>query len=265
MDQGGRGLVGRGRALAGAFLLMLAAVLVAGAGVAKAAPVGDCGTPQARVNRALASLHFPWRALHYRYVARSPRADGLMALTWTGTIRRTEVYVQPCGQESDALLRHVIAHEVGHAIDDEWGSKNERKGWLKARGLGSSTPWYACDGCPVWDTGEGDFVEVFSLWQTGQFHSDLAPPPTRTQLKKLVRLIPRHRPLLGRPTTSDPGAGAITVTGSGTTAPPPSYAYPPAPAPDPIVPVVPPTAAPTPVPAPSPTHCVYWLFVPVCS
>jgi hypothetical protein len=256
----------RGRAAAGALLLLVTALLVVAAGVAHAsrADASTCGTPQQRVNRALDSLHFPWRLLHYRYAAMSPRADDLLALTWTGTIRRTEVYVQACGQETDALLRHVLAHEVGHAIDDEWGSKQERKTWLKARRLAASTPWYACDGCPVWKTGEGDFVEVFSLWQTGQFRGQLAQPPTKAQLGRLVRLIPRHRPLLkpvSRPAASDPGAGTITVTGSSPTpspaptTPPPSYTY----APEP--------PAPTP-PAPTPStpagSCTYFFYVPIC-
>ena len=251
----------RSRALAGTLLLLVTALLVVAAGVAHASPgtASSCGTPQQRVNRALDSLHFPWRLLHYRYVAMAPRADDIRALTWTGDIRRTEVYVESCGQESDALLRHVLAHEVGHAIDDEWGTKKERKGWLKARGLASSTRWYACDGCPVWGTGEGDFVEVFSLWQTGQFHSDLAPQPSKAQLKRLVRLIPRHKPITAVVTAlTDPGAGTIVVTGTGTTpAPPPTYTYQPDPAPAPA-----PTPAPT--PSPVPTTCVYFLFVPVC-
>lgn len=269
--QPGRASVGaRGRAFAGALLLLVTALLVIAAGVAHASPSaassgpGGCGTPQQRVNRALDSLHFPWRLLRYRYVAMGPRADGLLALTWTGTIRRTEVYVEPCDQESDALLRHVVAHEVGHAIDDEWGSKQERRAWLKARGLSTSTPWYACDGCPVWKTGEGDFVEVFSLWQTGQFRAQLAQPPTKAQLARLVRLIPRRKPLLAvvkpKPAATDPGAGTISVTGSAPPAPPPSYAYPP-----PATPAPAPAPEPTPAPTPVPTSCVYWFFFPLCS
>ena len=256
----------RGRTLAGALLLLVTALLVVAAGVAHASPLAasSCGTPQQRVNRALDSLHFPWRLLHYRYVAMAPRADDVLALTWTGDLRRTEVYVQSCTAEGDALLRHVVAHEVGHAIDDAWGTKKERRGWLKARGLASSTRWYACDGCPVWNTGEGDFVEVFSLWQTGQFHSDLAPQPTKAQLKRLVRLIPRHKPLAAVVTAAtDPGAGIITVTGTGTgtapapapTAPQPSYTY--APDPQPTTPADPAPSTPAPT-------CAYFLFIPVC-
>jgi hypothetical protein len=205
-------------------------------------------------------LSFPWRTLHYRYVAMPPRADGILALTWTGAIRRTEVYVEPCGEESDALLRHVIAHEVGHAIDGAWGSTPERERWLKARHLASSTTWYACDACPVWDSGEGDFVEVFSLWQTGQFHPGIARQPSRSQLRRLVRLIPRHAPARPAPVVApDPGTNAA----AGTPASPPSAGYPPPADPSPAPT---PAANPSPPPAsasPSPT-CTYVIFIPVC-
>ena len=230
-----------------------------------AASVG-CASPQARVEAALDSLHFPWRNLHYRYIAEPPRSDDLLALTFTGTARRTEVYVQSCAQESDELLRHVLAHEVGHAIDSAWGSTKERRAWLKARGLAASTPWYACNECPVWRTGEGDFVEVFSLWQTGQFGGELAKAPSNAQLRKLIRLIPRHGPATKH--AKDPGPGTITVTGTAQPTPPPSTGdqQDPAPAPAPV-PTPDPTSNPTPLPTPDPApsqSCVYVMFFPVC-
>jgi len=188
-----RGLRPRWRA---AIVVVVAlSALDAADGVAASSPLPTglaCASPQARVDAALDGVHFPWRALGYRYVAAPPRAD-LLALTFTGAQRRTEVYVQPCAIEPDALLRHVIAHEVAHAIDAEWMTPGRRTAWTRARRLAPGTAWYACDRCPVWSSGEGDFAEVFALWQTGAF-AGYASAPTLTQLPCLVRLFPRRAP-----------------------------------------------------------------------
>jgi hypothetical protein len=177
----------------GAAVAAAAGLALTPAAVAQAAPnahATTCASPQVRLAHALSSLRYPWRRLGYRVVAVPPRNNGLLALTTTGTERRTEVYVESCAQESDALLRHVVAHEIGHAIDAELMTDASRARWLRARHLTASTPWYACDRCPVWNTGEGDFVEVFSLWQTGAFSGTVAPRPSRADLRRLVRLIP---------------------------------------------------------------------------
>ena len=153
----------RARAAATLATLLLALTPMTAAHATKRHP-GGCARPSARLARALASLHYPWRSLGYRIVAVPPRHDGLLALTMTEPVRRTEVYVDTCANESDALLRHVVAHEVGHAIDATYMTDASRARWLRARGLPASTSWYACDRCPVWSTGEGDFEKVCSFF-----------------------------------------------------------------------------------------------------
>ncbi|MCW2614538.1 MAG: Peptidase superfamily [Frankiales bacterium] len=103
--------------------------------------------------------------------------------------KRIAMYVRPCGSQSVELLRHVMAHELGHAHDTELMSAADRRAWLAARGIPASTPWYGCSGCTDFATPAGDFAEVYAQWARGAStnRSQLAGDVGRAQLAALAR------------------------------------------------------------------------------
>ncbi len=101
--------------------------------------------------------------------------------------KRIEVYVRV--EQSDRLLAHVIAHEIGHAVDVTLNDGPERRLWQDARNIASS-PWWPGDGATDFRTGAGDFAESFAAWQVGteDFRSELGGPPNAEQLNLLIAL-----------------------------------------------------------------------------
>ena len=105
---------------------------------------------------------------------------GYMGLTHLQE-RRIEVFVRACGTQSDELLRHVMAHELGHAYDTVRMSAAQREAWKAVRGIPAATPWYGCSGCTDFATPAGDFAEVYAQWARGassnrsELAGDVAP------------------------------------------------------------------------------------------
>ena len=114
---------------------------------------------------ALASLRGGAARTGFR-VEFAPARKGYMGLTHLRE-RRIELFVRPCGVQSDELLRHVAAHELGHAYDTTHGTSASRAAWMAARGIPASTPWYGCSGCTDFATPAGDFAEVYAQWARG--------------------------------------------------------------------------------------------------
>lgn len=101
---------------------------------------------------------------------------------------RVEVYVGSCAAESDRLLRHVVAHEMGHALDSLRMTDAQRADYLAARGIPAGTPWFGCNGCQDFATPAGDFAETYAQWQRGasDSRSTLAAPANSAQLTALA-------------------------------------------------------------------------------
>ena len=118
----------------------------------------------------------------------APARKGYLGLTHLQQ-RVVEVFVRPCGSQSDELLRHVIAHELGHAYDTTHGNAAVRAAWQAARGIPASTPWYGCSGCTDFATPAGDFAEVYAQWLRGASsnRSELAGSPGPAELERLAR------------------------------------------------------------------------------
>jgi hypothetical protein len=89
---------------------------------------------------------------------------------------RIDIYVRT--EESEALLAHVIAHELGHAVDVSFNDGDDRRRWLDVRGI-DDVPWWPENRAADFATGAGDFAESFAAWQVGDasFRSKLGPPP----------------------------------------------------------------------------------------
>jgi len=146
----------------------------------------DPPTAAGRVSEALARISYPWRQLGYRIVFLGPEA-GMWGRTSQRSLSTIDIYVRP--DESVDMLAHVVAHEIGHAVDLVYGTDQRLSLWLELRGI-SPRPWFTCSMCQDFSTPAGDFAEVFAYWQLGDFsRSELAPPPTPAQLSQLSTLF----------------------------------------------------------------------------
>lgn len=143
------------------------------------------GWERRRGELALASLRRPGDAQSFRVDFLPGRSD-VLGLAYLGE-RRVEVFVRSCAELSDSLLRHVVAHELGHLIDAAMPS-GRREEWLAARGIAPGTPWLGCNGCADFATPAGDFAEVYAQWQRSAADnlSELGSAPSSVELDRLA-------------------------------------------------------------------------------
>ncbi len=142
--------------------------------------------------RALGLVRFDWPShlpgWELRFVEARPGLRG-MAFPDRAVI---EVYVR--ASDTPEGLAHVIAHELGHAVDVTHLSQAQRSAWLAARGLPPRTLWFpTATGAADFATGAGDFAESFA-WvhaPVGRWRGDLGPPPNRVQVALLASMTPR--------------------------------------------------------------------------
>ncbi len=152
-----------------------------------ASPEAELTGPEARGFEALAMITFPWEELLPGWTIEFlPEADGLYGLTLVSE-ERIEIYVRE--NQETALLAHVIAHELGHAVDVTLNSSSDRQRWEDSRGI-DSEPWWPTSGATDFSTGAGDFAEAFAAWQVGDqsFRSTLGDAPTAGQEALLAEL-----------------------------------------------------------------------------
>jgi len=143
------------------------------------------GWEQRRGATILARIRYPYWGLSFSIEFLGAR-NGYLGFT-SYADRRIEVYVRPCSQQSDAVLMHTIAHEIGHAVDYTFGDVTRRARWQRIRGIPADTPWYGCFRCTDYNTPAGDFAESFAFWQVGSagYRSTMAGPPSPAQLRAL--------------------------------------------------------------------------------
>ena len=147
---------------------------------------GD-GTVDERGAAALAAITYPWQErLPGWTIAFHPAEEGAYGYTLTRE-HHIDIYVRP--DQSHELLVHVIAHELGHAVDVSLNDSEDRRNWQDARNIGDA-PWWPDNRAADFATGAGDFAESFAAWQVGpaSFRSNLGDPPTPAQLDLLAEL-----------------------------------------------------------------------------
>lgn len=93
-----------------------------------------------------------------------PGRSGYGGLTYPDS-RRIEIYVD--AGWSDGYLAHVVAHEIGHAVDMARNSRSDHERWRAARGIPQTTKWWADPYTSDFATPGGDFAECFAAWAVG--------------------------------------------------------------------------------------------------
>jgi hypothetical protein len=143
-------------------------------------------TPNQRGQRVLASLHYNWQRMGYRIVF-LPERQGYLGFTDGGT-KTVTIWVRR--SETDLVLAHSIAHELGHVLDFTQGSAAKHAAYLTLRNLSPTTGWYGCNGCTDYRTPAGDWAEVFAYWLAGpgDFRSQMGPPPSAVRMKAIAQL-----------------------------------------------------------------------------
>lgn len=118
------------------------------------------GWQERRGQAAVGRLRRPADARAVQVQFRPARSDVLgLAHLQEG---RLELFVRSCTRQSDGLVLHVLAHELGHLRDVARMDGDQRAQWKALRGIPAGTPWFGCDGCSDFATPAGDFAEVYA-------------------------------------------------------------------------------------------------------
>lgn len=141
-----------------------------------------------RVDQMFALVNFDWRAAFPDWVVEfEGERVGVRALTFPAE-KRVVVYVR--GDDTPESLHRVFAHELGHVIDVELNSNDEREQWRQQRGLGGNVPWWPSAEAPDFATGAGDFAEAFAVLETGiTTRSTVGAQPTSADLALMRQLM----------------------------------------------------------------------------
>lgn len=104
--------------------------------------------------------------------------------------RLVQVYVRPT--MSVDQIAHVLAHELGHAVDVVLLDDTVRGAINIARGRDATAMWWVDAGATDFASGSGDWAELFSWWASGgrgKWASRLGPPPSPIELVWLEALV----------------------------------------------------------------------------
>ena len=138
--------------------------------------------------QALGRIRFDWRRTLPGWQVRFlPGRSGYRGSTFPDS-KVIEIYVRD-GDRPEGLS-HVVAHEMGHAVDVSRLGPVQREAWKAARGIPADVPWFPGEsGATDYATGAGDFAESFARWQSGvDWYSQLGPPPNPVQTGLLAAL-----------------------------------------------------------------------------
>ncbi len=143
-----------------------------------------------RVEQALALITYDWRnELPGWTLEISGARRGLLGLTTTAK-RSIEIFVRPSMSVDE--LAHVIAHEIGHAVDLTHLDADKRREFQVIRGRTPRSPWWAADAQTDVAANAGDWAEAFAYTFTagrGRWASQLGSPPTDAQQAALRALL----------------------------------------------------------------------------
>ena len=161
------------------------------AGPAADGPTSDLTREQRVGAEALQQISYPWQqSLPGWQIRFLPGRPGLLGATWPED-QQIDLYVRAEHTADD--VAHVLAHEMGHAIDVTWFDPNDRSVWRAARGFAAERTWFGQAGESDYATPSGDFAEAFAVWQVGpnRYRGVAGPRPNADQLGLVAQLATR--------------------------------------------------------------------------
>lgn len=143
-----------------------------------------------RVRRlVLAQISFPWeeRLPGWR-IEFLPERKGYRGSTFPAD-RLIQIYLRSDLTTADYV--HVVAHEIGHAIDVTLLDDEDHQLWNLARGREFDADWWVASGADDFSSGAGDWAECFAWSQhpKGRFYSEVGPTPSNEQLEIMAAPI----------------------------------------------------------------------------
>jgi hypothetical protein len=136
-------------------------VAAADAMVAASAPSPPIvASPSERGIAALATMPVTPAELGYTITFRGPD-PAFKGLTYPHA-HHIDIFVRPSW--SDHELAHVVAHELGHAVDVARNDLADHNRWRAARSIPAEIGWWADAFAADLETPGGDFAECFAAW-----------------------------------------------------------------------------------------------------
>ena len=153
-----------------------------------ASPTTGAAAGATIIDQMFMLVNFDWRAAFPDWeVEFEGERVGIRALTYPAE-QRIVVYVRR--DDTPESLHRVFAHELGHVVDVELNSNDERERWRQQRNIDSDVPWWPSAEAPDFATGAGDFAETFAVLETGiTTRSTVAAQPTSGDLALLRELM----------------------------------------------------------------------------
>lgn len=142
----------------------------------RAVPAGlvQFGDEDRRGQAALRRISYPWESkLKDWRIDFVPGRAGYYGITYVAE-KRIVIFVR--SSQSADNLAHVVAHEIGHAVDVTLNDGDDRRRWQKQRGIERADWWPSAAGAVDFASGAGDFAEGFADWQvsSGLFYGRLS-------------------------------------------------------------------------------------------
>ena len=150
---------------------------------------------RALVNQAMDRISYDWQNrlnnLEVNFIDGSNRRFGhtFVSGLYIPSDNELIVYIDP-GDTAFEVAR-VLAHELGHHVDVNTFSSQDRAQWLNARGFSPDVSWFPTSGSNDFASPAGDFAEAWAQWQTGSTRrSTIGGPFTAEQIQLVAQLTP---------------------------------------------------------------------------
>lgn len=137
---------------------------------------------------ALESIPFDWQRLLPGWTIEFAgfHEELLGGTSWQD--QQITIWVRP--EQTIGQIRHVIAHELGHALDVTYFDEAVRVRWMVARGFEADEAWWPESGENDYSSPAGDLAEAVASWVNGTEHwAGTGRVPTDADIALLRELL----------------------------------------------------------------------------